>query len=150
MTTVHMSELLSRTVGDCGTSFNESSLFSNLQDQSQKMLLEEIQERFFNISRVFDCIGCDKCRFNGKVQIKGIGTAMKILFSSSRDLDKPINKLSKTEIIALINTLNKLSESIEYYQKFLEAEQQSKTYVTILKHTFSYFGIVLVFAAFKY
>jgi hypothetical protein len=71
---------------------------------------------------VFDCIGCDKCRFNGKVQIKGLGSALKILFSSSRDLDKPMNKLSKTEIIALINTISKLSESIEFYENFLSME----------------------------
>jgi len=54
---------------------------------------------------------------------------MKILFSSSRDLDKQVNQLTKTEIIALINTLNKLSESIEYYEKFLEMEDSQKFYV---------------------
>ena len=49
---------------------------------------------------------------------------MKILFSSSRDLDKPMNKLTKTEIIALINTINKLSESIEFYENFLGMEDK--------------------------
>lgn len=68
---------------------------------------------------MFDCIGCDKCRFNGKVQIKGLGTAMKILFSNP---DKAVNKLTKIEIISLINLLNKLSESIEYYENFLDSE----------------------------
>jgi hypothetical protein len=47
---------------------------------------------------------------------------MKILFSNSRDLDKSVNKISKIEIISLINLLSKLSESIDYYQKFLEKE----------------------------
>lgn len=74
---------------------------------------------------------------------------MKILFSSSRDLDKQINQLTKTEIIALINTLNKLSESIEYYENFLKMEDSSKFYVQLLKHTCSYFGIVSIFAIFK-
>ena len=27
-----------------------------------------------------DCVGCDKCRLWGKVQVSGIGTALKILF----------------------------------------------------------------------
>ena len=36
-----------------------------------------------NISKILDCISCEKCRLNGKVQIKGMGTAMKILFSPS-------------------------------------------------------------------
>ena len=126
MTVVHITDLLTNTISECATSFNESSFF---QAPSDAGLLDEIQERFYNISRVFDCIGCDKCRFNGKVQIKGLGSAMKILFSSSRDLDKQVNKLTKTEIIALINTLNKLSESIEYYENFLEMEDSQKFYV---------------------
>jgi len=58
-------------------------LFQNKNDFEQGLLLEEIQDKFYNISRIFDCIGCDKCRFNGKVQIKGLGTAMKILFSNA-------------------------------------------------------------------
>ena len=64
MTIVHVTDLLANTIGECATSFNESSFFQNPND---KGLLDEIQERFYNISRVFDCIGCDKCRFNGKV-----------------------------------------------------------------------------------
>lgn len=119
MTVLHMANLLSNTVGECATSFNESLLFTGPQD---KMLLQEIQERFFNISKVFDCIGCDKCRFNGKVQIKGLGTAMKILFSNPGEINKKVNKLTKIEIISLINLLNKLSESIEYYENFLDSE----------------------------
>lgn len=126
LTIIHMTDLLTHTIGECALSFNESTFFNRPHDSH---LLEEIQERFYNISRVFDCIGCDKCRFNGKVQIKGLGAAMKILFSNSRDLDKPTNKLTKTEIIALINTMNKLSESIDYYENFLSMEDSKKFYV---------------------
>lgn len=28
-----------------------------------------------------DCVGCDKCRLWGKVQVNGMGTALKVLFS---------------------------------------------------------------------
>jgi hypothetical protein len=27
-----------------------------------------------------DCVGCDKCRLWGKLQVSGFGTALKILF----------------------------------------------------------------------
>jgi hypothetical protein len=46
--------------------------------------MREIKTKFFNISKVLDCVSCEKCRLNGKVQIKGLGTAMKVLFSQPR------------------------------------------------------------------
>ena len=61
MTAVYITDLLTQTIGECSTSFNEDQF---LQD---KQVLEEIQNKFYNISRVFDCIGCDKCRLNGKL-----------------------------------------------------------------------------------
>jgi phosphoribosylaminoimidazole-succinocarboxamide synthase len=33
------------------------------------------------VSRIMDCVGCDKCRLWGKLQISGLGTALKVLFS---------------------------------------------------------------------
>jgi hypothetical protein len=44
------------------------------------MLKEEFKEHFRNVSRIMDCVGCDKCRLWGKVQTTGLGTALKILF----------------------------------------------------------------------
>jgi hypothetical protein len=54
------------------------------------------------------------------VQIKGLGTAMKILFSNARQLQKG---LEKSEIIALIHLMHKLSESLAYYKAFLQIEK---------------------------
>lgn len=34
-----------------------------------------------NCSALMDCIGCEKCRLWGKLQVLGLGTALKILFS---------------------------------------------------------------------
>jgi len=44
------------------------------------VLKEEFKEHFRNVSRIMDCVGCDKCRLWGKVQTTGLGTALKILF----------------------------------------------------------------------
>lgn len=44
-------------------------------------LREEFRMHFHNISRIMDCVGCDKCRLWGKLQTHGMGTALKILFS---------------------------------------------------------------------
>jgi hypothetical protein len=42
-----------------------------------------MKSKFMNISNILDCISCEKCRLNGKVQIKGLGTAMKLLFTNT-------------------------------------------------------------------
>jgi len=147
---IYMTNLLAKTISECSDSFNETLFFSNQnEDFSQKLLLDQVQAKFYNISRIFDCVGCDKCRFNGKVQITGLGAAMKILFSTQRDLDKKVNQLHKIEIIGLINLLNKLSESIEYYKQFIEIEEQQKSKMQIYKHLIAYVAIVIVFALFK-
>lgn len=36
-------------------------------------------------SAVMDCVGCEKCRLWGKLQVSGLGTALKILFSVNDD-----------------------------------------------------------------
>jgi hypothetical protein len=41
--------------------------------------------RFRNISRIMDCVTCEKCRVWGKLQILGIGTAIKILLHPAAD-----------------------------------------------------------------
>lgn len=53
----------------------------------------ELKSKFYNISKILDCVSCEKCRLNGKVQIKGLGTAMKVLFNESGF------KLTRTEIV---------------------------------------------------
>jgi ERO1-like protein beta len=45
-----------------------------------QVLREEFKAHFRNVSRIMDCVGCDKCRLWGKVQITGLATAMKVLF----------------------------------------------------------------------
>lgn len=45
-----------------------------------QILKEEFKQHFRNVSRIMDCVGCDKCRLWGKVQTSGVGTALKILF----------------------------------------------------------------------
>lgn len=35
----------------------------------------------WHCSALMDCLGCEKCRLWGKLQVLGLGTALKILFS---------------------------------------------------------------------
>lgn len=47
---------------------------------AMQILKEEFKTHFRNVTRIMDCIGCDKCRLWGKVQTTGVATALKILF----------------------------------------------------------------------
>ncbi|KAH6692669.1 endoplasmic reticulum Oxidoreductin 1 [Plectosphaerella plurivora] len=93
--------------------FDESLMFKNGEGPSLK---EDFRNRFRNVSRVMDCVGCDKCRLWGKVQTAGYGTALKVLFES--DNDNEIPPLKRTELVALYNTYARISSSINAVGRF--------------------------------
>jgi hypothetical protein len=95
--------------------FDESLMFKNGEGPSLK---EDFRNRFRNISRLMDCVGCDKCRLWGKLQTAGYGTALKVLFEFENN-DKPeVPILKRTELVALFNTYARLSSSLTAIQKF--------------------------------
>jgi hypothetical protein len=51
--------------------------------QEKQFLREEFRSKFRNISRIMDCVTCEKCRMWGKLQILGLGTAVKVLLGQS-------------------------------------------------------------------
>lgn len=103
--------------------FDESLMFQNGEGPSLK---EDFRNRFRNVSRLMDCVGCDKCRLWGKLQTAGYGTALKILFefdnapptSDGKAVDVP--HLKRTELVALFNTYARLSQSINAIGRFRE------------------------------
>ncbi|KAF9413459.1 hypothetical protein BGZ94_000722 [Podila epigama] len=110
--------------------FDEKAMFVGPEAQALKL---EFRDHFRNITKIMDCVGCEKCRLWGKVQTSGLGTALKVLFSYNDEHLNPIkhpNLLQRTEIVALINTLNRLSESVESIGRFrhLYMEQYRATH----------------------
>eukprot|EP00268_Persea_americana_P016446 TRINITY_DN1779_c0_g1_i2.p2 TRINITY_DN1779_c0_g1~~TRINITY_DN1779_c0_g1_i2.p2 ORF type:complete len:136 (+),score=28.95 TRINITY_DN1779_c0_g1_i2:2708-3115(+) len=95
----------------CPLPFDEAKLW---QGQSGPELMQQTQKQFRNISALMDCVGCEKCRLWGKLQVLGLGTALKILFSVNghEHLNQPL-QLQRNEVIALVNLLNRLSESVK-------------------------------------
>lgn len=98
--------------------FNENALFSN--GIASIKFKHDYKEKFRNISRIMDCVGCDKCKLWGKLQTQGLGTALKILYSEKLNLATesglwdnphieadPIFRLSRTEIVALFNAFGR-------------------------------------------
>ena len=95
------------------TIFDETLMF---QDPASGVeLKEDFRQRFRNVSRLMDCVGCDKCRLWGKLQTAGYGTALKVLFEYEPGKDF---SLKRTELVALVNTLGRISNSITALTNF--------------------------------
>eukprot|EP00794_Sanderia_malayensis_P020460 gene20460-22476_t len=110
------------SASQCPSTFDETLMFSG-ESQEAKNLKEEFRSHFYNITRIMDCVGCDKCRLWGKLQTQGIGTALKILFSSDNWKQIPVIrgkefKLSRSEVVALFNALGRFSSSLHSLWKF--------------------------------
>lgn len=95
--------------------FDESIMF---QDPDTVALKEDFRNRFRNVSRIMDCVGCDKCRLWGKLQTNGYGTALKVLFEFDENDSSNDPPLRRTELVALVNTMDRLSHSLSAIKEF--------------------------------
>jgi len=93
--------------------FDESQFFSSPET---KDLINDIRFQFRNVSRIMDCVSCEKCRLWGKIQITGLGTALKVLFSLDGELENI--SLKRTEVVSLINAFAKLSNTLDRIDEF--------------------------------
>lgn len=67
---------------------------------SKQILKEQFKSHFRNVSRIMDCVGCDKCRLWGKLQVSGIGTALKILFELDDKALEYVTRLVRSSNVA--------------------------------------------------
>uniref|UniRef100_A0A7R9WDF6 Cytochrome b5 heme-binding domain-containing protein n=1 Tax=Pseudictyota dubia TaxID=2749911 RepID=A0A7R9WDF6_9STRA len=93
--------------------FRESQSESPSQSQSDEIvsLKANFKDVFHNISSILDCVQCQQCKLHGKMAMLGYGTALKILFLPRADLVAA--SLSRNEVVAFVNTIAKMSESIK-------------------------------------
>jgi hypothetical protein len=98
---------------------------------SKEALRASLRGRYRNISRIMDCVGCEKCRLWGKLQFLGLGTAMKLLFSDGQPSEEP--PLSRNELVALVNVLHRLSMSLSAIGVFRELEARRKLHELTLR-----------------
>jgi len=91
--------------------FDETLLFQSTRDGTPVAELKrDFKNVFRNISRILDCVSCQKCKLHGKLALLGLGAALKTLLLPS---DMIAEGLTKFEIVALINTLGKFSKAIQ-------------------------------------
>lgn len=99
--------------------FNEDVMFKGEFDSHLK---DDFRRRFKNVTKIMDCVHCDRCKLWGKVQTTGYATSLKILFelneADESSKQRVVNKLTKFELISLVNTFNRLSTSVEAINNF--------------------------------
>lgn len=109
---------LTTVLADRPQIFDENLMF---QDPSAAGLKEDFRNRFRNVSRLMDCVGCDKCRLWGKLQVNGYGTALKVLFEYDETKNGENPPLRRIELVALVNTLARISHSLAAVRSFQRA-----------------------------
>jgi ERO1-like protein beta len=123
-------ELTSR-INMAKPTFDETSMFPDLEtDPFMHDLKDDFRNRFRNVSRLMDCVGCDKCRLWGKVQTAGYGAALKVLFEFDETKNGENPHLRRTELVALVNTLGRISHSLQAIEEFRKLDGQGFSGVT--------------------
>lgn len=95
----------------------------NSNDEETAQLKEEFRLHFRNISRIMDCVGCETCRLWGKLQVQGLGAAMKILFSESDSVTSI--RLRRNDIVALFNSFARFSEALQEIETFRQLKEEA-------------------------
>ena len=109
--------------------FDENTMFQD-PDVSGG-LKEDFRNRFRNVSRLMECVGCDKCRLWGKLQTVGYGTALKVLFEYDELKNGENPPLRRTELVALVNTLDRVSTSLTALNKMRDMVDEPKRQSTL-------------------
>ncbi|KAL3319338.1 Endoplasmic Reticulum Oxidoreductin 1 (ERO1) [Cichlidogyrus casuarinus] len=111
-----------------GNFFDESALFRGTPAEAGA-LKTEFRNHFRNISRIMDCVGCEKCRLWGKLQTQGMGTSLRILFTGHEQQTEDDNitlpadfQLKRSEIVSLFNAFGRLATSIAAIDHFCELD----------------------------
>jgi flavocytochrome c len=107
------------------SAFDESQLFqeddtkgSSSNKVDVALLRRNFKGVFHNVSAIFDCVQCQQCKLHGKLVMLGYGAALKVLL-----MQNSMPQLEQNEIVALMNTIIKFSESIR------DVRDLSKLYV---------------------
>lgn len=87
-------------------SLNEDRLLTSVSKQE---FASQVQPHFFNITRLIDCVTCEKCKLHGKLQFNGMAAAMKVMFPHKQQ-----DAITRNEFVGFINLMRKLSNSVHW------------------------------------
>lgn len=113
-------------LSSCGSvvvsGFDESRLFP--PTGSVAAAATDFKQTFRRVSRMVHCVACKRCRLHATVALHGIGAAIKILFSPP---DLVAQSLSRADLVALVNTVHSLSDSIARASQLMQHANASST-----------------------
>eukprot|EP00916_Digyalum_oweni_P008856 GHVL01014795.1.p1 GENE.GHVL01014795.1~~GHVL01014795.1.p1 ORF type:complete len:438 (+),score=57.35 GHVL01014795.1:56-1369(+) len=96
-------QLLNQTFSSCETQYTSVPLW--------EVRATEALEQFQNISRILDCVECEKCRLHGKLKT----TALYFVVKEGAGIN--IKSLERNEVTALINSIAYFAEAIEIIER---------------------------------
>jgi ERO1-like protein alpha len=96
----------------CAVPFDESEMFAGVPADARAAAVAQMRAKFVNISQVLDCVGCETCRLHARLQVHGLGAALRVLLSPEAAAGAP-PRLRRNEFVALVNALSKFGDSIE-------------------------------------
>ncbi|EGD80870.1 oxidoreductase ERO1 [Salpingoeca rosetta] len=108
-------ELVDQAKLYCDMAVDEEVLF---QTPDRKDVLEEMREHLRQITEIMNCVGCHKCRLWGKLQTRGLATAVRLLLGNKISSDQVAFELGRNDIVALFNLWERLASSITYMHEF--------------------------------
>ena len=115
-----------RAVLDCQL-FGETAIgvaSSKLQSHATKDsdsvgALWDARMRTRQLSRIMNCVQCNKCRLHGKISTMGVSTALQLLVGKKGQGEDP-KLIHRVELATLMTTLHKCSRAIQYCQIMLQ------------------------------
>ncbi|CAD8137927.1 unnamed protein product [Paramecium octaurelia] len=90
--------------------------FQNLTQQD----LEQFRNDTLLLNNYMDCVHCKRCKVNGKLQIHGLETSIDLLFHREKGVE-----LEKNDVIAFLNTFQKISSSVKSIESMFERRTQT-------------------------
>lgn len=103
--------------------FDEQELFGSHENPAPVASIKHSFKGVFrNISRVLDCVTCQTCKLHGKLQLLGMGAALKILLLPENKIG---DALTREEIVALVNTVGKFSHAITGARKLFKLDLEN-------------------------
>ncbi|CAI2369968.1 unnamed protein product [Moneuplotes crassus] len=109
-----MKNLIQDSINICENPFKEDNL---LTQWTKEQFISTIKPVFYNITKIIDCIPCEKCKLYGKLQFTGLTAVMKIMFGQGQE-----SRLTRNEMVGLINLMAKLADSMDWYHQWIEYE----------------------------
>lgn len=97
--------------------FHEKKLTENAPPKT----VDEVLLLFSNVTRLMDCVECQKCRIWGKLETKGLATAFRIIFGEGKI------SLDRAEKVALINLARQLSFSVNSFYHLNDVCEQNSS-----------------------